>query len=391
MFSVLVAVFVLHVLAWAVVGAGFRRALDAQPALPGEDEGLDAAEPVRDERSEPPEPISVVVAARDEERSLPPLLARLRRQTLAPSAFEVVVVDDRSTDGTAALVRQTARAWAATGGPDLRLVSVPEDAPDVPGPKKRALAAGIAEARYARLAFTDADGRPPETWLETLARHADHTPGAVLVGVGPLEPAPGALNAFVRFETVQTALLSAAGVGWGRPWHAVGRNLSVPRALFEAVGGYAHSEASLSGDDDLLVQHVARTGAAPVEVVLDPAGFVPSAAPDGWRAFWRQKRRHASAGAHYAPGALAGLAVLHGSGLALWVLAPLLHLAGSPAGWGLLAGGILVQRMALGKAFETFRVEPDLHLWQPVLSGVSAVYHAAAAVLGALPAPRRWK
>ena len=46
--------------------------------------------------------VSVVVAARDEERNLPALLASLEAQSLR--AFQVVLVDDRSRDGTAALI-----------------------------------------------------------------------------------------------------------------------------------------------------------------------------------------------------------------------------------------------------------------------------------------------
>ena len=157
------------------------------------------------------------------------------------------------------------------------------------------------------------------------------------------------------------------------------------------VGGFEHSAGSLSGDDDLLVQEVARGGAAPVRYVADARAAVPSPAPPTARAFWRQKRRHASAGTHYPAGVLAALAVFHTSNLVLWLGAPLLHVAGGvPYGWGLLAAKLLVQRTVLGEAFDAFEAEGDLRLWQPVLDALSAGYHAVLAVLGALPAPKRW-
>ena len=403
--------------------------------------------------------VSVVVAAHNEAERLPALLEALAEQTHRP--FEVVVVDDRSTDATAGVVRD----WADRV--PVRLVQVAEGAPEAAGlpPKKHALERGVEAARHARIAFTDADGRPGPGWLAALSRWSRLGPtvedggplangeaaaaaaqqdaptappplpgdpdtraagplaaggpasdgpgapdgpgagaslaaaapptardgGAVLVGYGPYAEAPGWLNRFVRYETVQTAALAAAAVGWGRPWHAVGRNLSVPGGLLGRLGGYAHSAGSLSGDDDLLVQEVARRGAAPVVYVWEAAAAVPSPAPPDAGAFWRQKRRHASAGTHYPAGVLAGLGLFHASNLALWVGAPLLHVvAGYPIGWGMLAAKMLLQRSVLAGALDDLGDAPDLRLWQPVLDAASAVYHAGLAALALLPTPRRW-
>jgi hypothetical protein len=433
---VLVAAFVVQCLGWAWVGAGIRRAREAagvepepDPVLaklaaryqagtmgPGpKDDGQAGvvSEPARlgteAEEAAPGLPISVVVAARDEAERLPALLDALAAQTHRP--FEVVVVDDRSADRTASLV-----GWRTQDFPvPLRLVRVAEGAPEAAGlpPKKHALERGAEAAAHARLAFTDADGRPGPEWLATLARFAtveavhpepsgrrspaegaDARPtddGAVLIGYGPLVREPGWLNRFARYETVQTAALAAASVGWKTPWHAVGRNLSYPRALLEQLGGFEHSARSLSGDDDLLVQEVARRDAAPVRYVWDRRAAVPSPAPADLSAFWRQKRRHASAGAHYPAGVLVGLGLFHAANYALWLGAPLLHLAaGVPYGWGLLAGKLLLQRNVVGDVLDGLGDEPDVRLWQPVLDGLSAVYHAAFAILGLLPTPKRW-
>ena len=345
-----------------------------------------------------PVPLSVVVAARDEAPRLPALLRALEAQTHRDAdgtpRYEVVLVDDRSTDGTGDVARSWADAWAGAG-PDLRVVTVAEGEPEAGGlpPKKHALTQGVAEARHARLVFTDADTVPPPAWLATLARYAapeGTDEGAVLVGYGPLAARDGGLNRFVRYETVTTALFAAAGVGWGRPWQAVGRNFSYPRAALERVGGFSHSAASLSGDDDLLVQAAAAAG-VPVRYVLDADAFVPSEAPAAWPAFWRQKRRHASAGRHYAAGVLVALGALRLSSLGLWLGAPLLHLTtGAPTGWGVLAGVLLVQRVVLSDAFGAFQTEGDVSLAHPVLEAASALYHGAFALLGALPTPRRW-
>ncbi|MDX1418940.1 MAG: glycosyltransferase [Rubricoccaceae bacterium] len=369
------AALAVQVLFWSLLGLGFSRVRRRQRESDGPAPAL---------------PLSVVVAARDEAEHLPLLLDALERQTLPPA--EVVVADDGSTDETAALVERRDAAWARTGGPPLRLVRVPKGEAEAAGlpRKKHALTRAIEAASHDRLLFTDADGVPPPTWTAAVARAAAEEEGAVLVGYGPLLPAPGLLNAYARYETLVTALMTAAAIGWDRPYMAVGRNLSYPRSLFERLGGFAHSARSLSGDDDLLVQEVDRTGAAPVRYLLDPGSFVPSAAPATLGGWLRQKRRHASAGRHYRPAVQARLLLFHASNVLVWLGAPVLWLAaGTPWGAGFLAVRFLVQRAALKPAEEAFGAR-DLTLAQPVLDLLYLLHNAVVAPLGVLLKPARW-
>ncbi len=108
---------------------------------------LEQAGPERDAPT-----ISICVPARDEAANIARCVrAALDSRWPDPSRLEVIVVDDRSTDGTGALARA-----AADGDPRLRVIEGTEPPPGWAG-KPWACARAAGEARGALLFFVDAD------------------------------------------------------------------------------------------------------------------------------------------------------------------------------------------------------------------------------------------
>ncbi|MEM6783088.1 MAG: glycosyltransferase [Bacteroidota bacterium] len=329
-------------------------------------------------------PIAVIVAARNEAARLPALLDALAAQAHAPA--EVLVADDGSTDGTAAVAEGYADRLP------LRVLAIAEgDAAGLPR-KKHALSRAIAAARHDRLAFTDADCAPAPGWLAAFARAAAAEPDAVLVGTSPTRRAravpdtPPWLASLVRFETMVTGFLTVAALGLGHPYMAVGRSISYPKSLFERLGGFAHQAASLSGDDDLLVQEVHRQRAAPIRFVAD--AVAPTDPPATLGAWLRQKQRHTSAGRFYDRTALALLTGFHLTHGLVWLGAPVFWATGSWTGAGLLAALLLIQRGVLRQPAVTLGTEDVMPAWPFWMWGY-ALYNSFAAPLGGLGA-RRW-
>jgi glycosyltransferase involved in cell wall biosynthesis len=110
---------------------------------------------------------SVVIPARNAARLLPDCLAALRSQTMSASAFEVIVVDDGSTDKTA----EVARALGA------RCLTQPRQGPGA------ARNHGARQAQGRILVFTDADCRPEPDWLAALVQALDAGAARGVVGV----------------------------------------------------------------------------------------------------------------------------------------------------------------------------------------------------------------
>jgi dolichyl-phosphate beta-glucosyltransferase len=108
--------------------------------------------------------LSIVIPAYNEERRLGPSLGRVRAYVRKRRlSAEVLVVDDGSSDATAQVVRQAAKAW-----PALRLLKLPRNLG-----KGAAVRAGVLAARGGRILFTDADLSTPMEELAALEAQLD--------------------------------------------------------------------------------------------------------------------------------------------------------------------------------------------------------------------------
>jgi dolichyl-phosphate beta-glucosyltransferase len=108
--------------------------------------------------------LSIVIPAYNEERRLGPSLDKVRAYVRKRRlAAEVLVVDDGSSDATAKVVRQAAKAW-----PALRLLKL-----EANQGKGAAVRAGVAAARAPRILFTDADLSTPLEELAALEAQLD--------------------------------------------------------------------------------------------------------------------------------------------------------------------------------------------------------------------------
>ncbi len=223
-------------------------------------QGLASREDVNRIRKKPTHPrreISIVIAARNEEDNIVACLRGLDRQTLPSEKYEVILVDDGSTDRTAKLAREFAR------GRDLRLTILGTSGfPGRVGSKKRALSLGVEKAGGDVVLTTDADCRLPPTWAASMAVRFDDDTVGMVIGYSGIRRDTGRLGALGGWEAVDYLNLmaaAAAGAGRGRALAASGQSLGFRKAAYDEVGGYGRIMHRGSGDDVLLMQLIRRT------------------------------------------------------------------------------------------------------------------------------------
>lgn len=234
-------------------------------------------------------PASIVVAAHDEEENLKVLLPLLRSQKYPE--YEIIVVDDRSNDGTYDLLLELGREE-----PRFKMVKVNHRPENFNG-KKYALTLGIKAAKNDIIILTDADCRPAsDQWLNEMATAFDDQT-QFNIGFSWYEKTKGFLNLFIRFETLYTAVQYIGLALAGRPYMGVGRNLAYRKSLFISKKGFNRHLNTTGGDDDLFVnQHATRRN---TKVTIGKNSVVYSKPKTNWKSFYRQKLRHLSVGKHY--------------------------------------------------------------------------------------------
>jgi cellulose synthase/poly-beta-1,6-N-acetylglucosamine synthase-like glycosyltransferase len=219
-----------------------------------------------------PPRVSVVVPVHNEESRLPGLLEDLAAQDYA--GMELILVNDRSTDGTAALLAAFAR-----GRDKVRVLSLDRN----PGPnhKQYALERGLEAAAGDFFLFTDADCRAGPAWVRSMVkRMEDPRIGALIAPVfrqwredgeqGETWPARRGsffgnifgsfLLSYQIYDHVVRFVYLAGAAGLGAAGGGFGSNLILRRSALEKAGGYAAVPPSPTEDAALLSLIRSSTG-----------------------------------------------------------------------------------------------------------------------------------
>ena len=314
------------------------------------------------------QPVSVIICARNEEDNLKLFLPKVLEQEYPD--YEVVVVNDSSTDGTEDVLAELAVRYK-----HLRYTSIPHNEKFRHG-KKLALTIGIKAAKHDRLVLTDADCYPvTDQWLQMMASHLTGDTQIVL-GYGGYERRKGFLNMLIRYETVFTAIQYFSQAMVGKPYMGVGRNLAYRKELFFKNKGFADHYHLSSGDDDLFVnQHATRENTA---WVIQQEGHTRSVPEKTFRNWIHQKQRHLSAGKKYRKGTKLRLATEYISRIAVYFSLVLLCVI-SP--WKYIVLGLfllqliprlIIFKMGMRSLDEKYLLLPSL-LLDPILPLVLAI------------------
>lgn len=238
---------------------------------------------------------SIVIAARNEEANILACLESVCSQTIDKSRYEVVLVEDRSTDRTFKLAQDF-----AAGHSNVKIVPVYKTIPGI-SPKKYAVSLGIKAAENEIIVFTDADCRVRTTWLETINSGFDENTGLVQ-GITTYSRAEGINDFLFNFQAVDFlshGIIAAAAIGAKFPLNSNANNMSFRKSAFDAVGGYGFAGSVVSGDDDLLLQRIWKSKKWNIKYMTDASGAVYTFPAKSFNDMFEQRKRWGSKTVHY--------------------------------------------------------------------------------------------
>ncbi|MEO6537015.1 MAG: glycosyltransferase [Ferruginibacter sp.] len=233
--------------------------------------------------------VSVLVPARNEALNLPVLLQSLLAQNYPAHLFEVIVIDDFSTDSTAQIVS----AYSTTNIKLLSLQDYTESA-QINSYKKKAIETGIQESKGTLIVTTDADCYLPQNWLKTIVGFYEEYHPVFIA-------APVSINNSISFiEIFQAldfmALQGITGASVYKSFHSMcnGANMAYEKKVFYEVGGFKGIDQIASGDDMLLMHKIFKRYPKRV-LFLKSAGAIAETQPvKNIREFFSQRIRWAS-------------------------------------------------------------------------------------------------
>jgi poly-beta-1,6-N-acetyl-D-glucosamine synthase len=232
--------------------------------------------------------LSVIIPARNEEENIGPLLQALGGQTYPRDRFEIIVVDDHSTDRTASIVAQF---------PGVRLIKLEEDS--INSYKKKAIEKGIAIATGEMIVTTDADCIPPPGWLQALSSFKTKTGAIFIVAPVVFESRSNLLEVLQAMDFM--VLQGITGASVYKKVHSMcnGANLAYEKKAFVSVKGFAGIDDIASGDDMLLMHKITKKFPGHIHYLKSAEAIVSTKPMQTWPAFFNQRIRWASKALQY--------------------------------------------------------------------------------------------
>ncbi len=239
----------------------------------------------------PKEFVSIIIPFRNESEYIISNFKSIIKQNFPKENYEVIYVDDNSTDNSFRILNESPKPK------NVKVLSLPKDySPNAH--KKRAIRYGIENSTGEIIITTDADCFYSENWLSSMLNDIDDETGFVS---GPVEflDDEGMFSKLQKLEFAGLVITGAALIGIGKPTICNAANIVYRKKTYEEVNGFYDQMDLSSGDDELLMQKIAKDTKYKVKFSLLAESIVKTSASKNINDFYHQRKRWASKGLFY--------------------------------------------------------------------------------------------
>jgi cellulose synthase/poly-beta-1,6-N-acetylglucosamine synthase-like glycosyltransferase len=240
---------------------------------------------------------SIVIAARNEEHFIGKCLTSITNQNFDKTKFEIIVINDHSSDKTLEIVNQFKIESRKSGTAfNISIIDL-ADFENINN-KKQAITKGINDAIFDYIILTDADCVRGNLWLQSINDFIN-------ISASKLVYAPVEFKAKNIFEKLQ-ALEFAGLVGVGaaamelkNPNMCSAANLIFEKQVFFEVNGYTDNEHIMTGDDEFLMHKIFKKYPNQVKFLFDKNAIVETGANGTLAQLTEQRKRWVSKSTKY--------------------------------------------------------------------------------------------
>lgn len=198
--------------------------------------------------------VSIIIPVRNESEHIKACLEAIFKQNYPKYLFEVIVVDDYSTDPTIRLAKEIDENSLLVLDLQQYLGNPGEYVPN----KKKAISLGIKNAKGDLIITTDGDCIAGENWLSTMVSYYQSNNYKLITGPVMLKPAKNPFTWFQQLDVMTLAGITGATIRNGSPTMCNGANLMYSKATFHAVEGFKGNNDIPTGDDVFLMQKIEK-------------------------------------------------------------------------------------------------------------------------------------
>jgi biofilm PGA synthesis N-glycosyltransferase PgaC len=259
---------------------------------------------------------SIVIPFRNEAKNLPRLLASISKLNYPKSLFEIILVDDDSSDESVLIIepfiskrpfdkvhtegRQKTQA-------DSRVL---QNKRYSNSPKKDAITTAIAVSKFDWIITTDADCILPTYWLDVFdeciqTKHTDCIVAPVTYH--------GENSFFNRFQILDFLSLQGAtigGFGIHKPFMCNGANFGYRKSAFKALNGFEGNSDIASGDDIFLLEKFIQKNSRNVHYLKSQSAIVTTKPSKSVSELIQQRLRWATKTSRYTKGVAKGIGII---------------------------------------------------------------------------------
>jgi cellulose synthase/poly-beta-1,6-N-acetylglucosamine synthase-like glycosyltransferase len=236
--------------------------------------------------------VSVIIPARNEFMRIGNCLDSLFIQSYPKEYTEIIVVNDYSTDGTAAVVLEHKMKTKLMNLSDY----VSENLNSY---KKKAIETGIAHSSGDLIICTDADCTMGAEWIKTIVSFYENEKIHFIAAPVKIIPDRSWLSIFQTLDFISLQGITGASVYKNLYPMCNGANLAYTRKAYDTVGGFLDIDKIASGDDMLLMNKIQTAFPGKTGYIKDQQAIVNTGSVENIKAFLSQRIRWASKISHY--------------------------------------------------------------------------------------------